>query len=87
MFLQITPGEDAAVHFRVQGLDATIEHFGEAGVVTHVGHIQTCIAQGFGGTAGGQEFDTKRSKLAGKFDDAGFIGNTQKGLGNFHDLT
>ena len=47
MFGQIAPGEDAAVHFRVQRLDATVEHFREAGVVADFRYGQPRLAQQF----------------------------------------
>jgi hypothetical protein len=36
----VAAAEDAAVHLGVQGLDAAVEHFGEAGVVGDLGDRQ-----------------------------------------------
>ena len=38
-------GENAAVYFRVQGLDPAIHHFGEAGVIRYLGDIQAVVFQ------------------------------------------
>jgi hypothetical protein len=54
---QVAAGEDAAVHLRVQGLDAAVEHFREAGVVADFGDRQAGVAQQLGGAAGGQQLD------------------------------
>jgi hypothetical protein len=62
--------EDAAVHLRVQGLDAAVEHFREAGVVGDFGDRQAGFAQHLGGAAGGQELDAERGQGAGEVDDA-----------------
>jgi hypothetical protein len=84
---QVAAGEDAAVHLGVQGLDAAVEHFGEAGVVGDVGHRQAGFAQGLGGAAGGQQLDAEGGQLAGEFDDAGFVGDAEQGLGDFHGVS
>jgi hypothetical protein len=54
---QVAPTKDAAMHLGVQGLDAAVEHLGEAGVVGNIGDLQAGIAQQLGGAAGGQQLD------------------------------
>ncbi len=51
MFGVAADAEDAAMHLGMQGLDATVEHFREAGVVGNVGDIEAGIAQQLGGAA------------------------------------
>ncbi len=41
---QVAAGQDAAMHLRVQGLDAAVEHFREAGVVADFGDGQAGVA-------------------------------------------
>ena len=72
---EIAAGQDATVHFRVQGLDAAIEHFREAGVVGHFGHGQAVVGQHFGGAAGGQELDAHGGQRASEVQHTGFVGN------------
>jgi hypothetical protein len=55
--------------------------FGEAGVVGDIGHRQAGITQQLGGAAGGQQLDAEGGQLAGKFDDAGLVGDADAGLG------
>ena len=42
---KIAPRQYAAVHSRMQSLDATIKHFGKAGVVGYFSHVQTLLGQ------------------------------------------
>ena len=71
--------EDAAVDFRVQGLDATVHHFCETGVVRdfYCGHA--VVLQQFEGPARGEDFHTQGFQLPGKFEDPGLVGNTDQG--------
>ena len=48
--------KQAAVHFRVQGLEAAVEHFGVSGVITQFNDRQARLAQDPGGAARGDEF-------------------------------
>src|SRR6185436_3424 len=70
-------GEDAAVDFRVQRLDAAIHHFGKAGHVADVDHRQAGIGQRFRGSAGRDQLEAPRKERFPKRNQAGFIGNTQ----------
>ena len=52
--------EQPAVHFRMQGLHATTEHFGPAGEIGNVADRDSCFAKQFGGSAGRENFDLQR---------------------------
>ena len=81
---KIAAGEDAAVHLRMQGLDAAVEHLGEAGVLGDVGDRQAGLAQQAGGAAGRQQLDAEGGELAGEVEHAAFVGDTDQGLGHVH---
>jgi hypothetical protein len=51
--------EDAAVDFRVQGLDPTVHHFGETGVVRHFHCGNAVVLQQLEGPAGGEDLDAE----------------------------
>ena len=70
---EVAPRQDAGVDLGVQGLDPAVEHFRETGVVGDVDHRQAGLAEGFGGTAGGEEFDAGVGERAGEVDEAGFV--------------
>ncbi|MCY1240520.1 hypothetical protein D9M72_533730 [compost metagenome] len=71
---QVAACQDAAVHLRVQRLDAAVEHFREAGVVGHLRHGQAAVGQQLGGAAGGKQRDAERVQFAREIDDAGLVG-------------
>ena len=71
--------EDAAVDLGVEGLDAAVEHLGEAGEVADVADREAGVAEGFGGAAGGDEFDAVGGEGAGEVDEAGFVGDGEEG--------
>jgi hypothetical protein len=54
----------------MQGLDAAVEHFREARVITDFGDRQAGIAQHFGGAAGRQQFDAVGDQALGEFEGA-----------------
>ena len=74
----IAPGQQTAVHCRVQGLDAAIEHFRKLRDLCHLGHRQSCISQQLGGTTCGQQIDAQGRQGSGKLGDAGFVGYGNK---------
>ena len=74
MLLIVTYMEDATMHPWVQGLDAAIEHFGEAGQVADVADGQAGVAEGMGGTAGGDELDTVGGEGSCKIHEASLVG-------------
>ena len=79
MLGQVAPRQDAAMHFRMQGLDPAVEHFRKAGVFADVDDREAGVAQHLGGAAGGQDFDAGSGERAGEFDQAGFIGHADQG--------
>ena len=79
-------GENAAVHFRVQGFDPAVHHFREACVVGHFGHLQAAVLQQAIGAAGGQQVDPHVQQRLGEFDDAGLVRNADQGAIDFHKL-
>ena len=71
--------EDTAVNFRVQGLNSSVHHFREAGVVGYFGNGQTGVCQQAGGTAGGEQFNAALGKRFGEFNDTGFVRHAEQG--------
>ena len=82
---KISASKNAAVHFRMQGFDAAVQHFRKSGVVTNLADIETGTAQLFGRAARGQEFDTLSGKSLSKFKCAAFVGKADQGLTDFHE--
>ncbi|MFM1943610.1 MAG: hypothetical protein RI897_2592 [Verrucomicrobiota bacterium] len=79
VFGEVASEEESAVDFGVEGFDAAVEHFGEAGVVTDIGDGDIGIAEGFGGSAGGEDFDVGGGEGFGEGDEAGFIEDGDEG--------
>src|SRR5581483_10005839 len=69
--------KNSAVNLRMQGFNATVEHFGEAGEVGDVFDVDAGIAQQLGGAAGGDELDAHLGELAGEIGYAGLISDTE----------
>ena len=80
MFRKIAPRQNAAVHFRMQRLDAAIQHFGEAGVIGHFGDCHAILGQQFCGAAGRQNIDAHGRQRTREVEYASFIGNGNKCL-------
>ena len=57
--VQVATTEDAAVNLRVQGLDPTVHHLREAGVIGHFHGINVAVAQQLVGATGGEDFHTQ----------------------------
>ena len=78
--------QNAAVHLRMQRLDAPIQHFREPGQLGNVFHGNAGVAQQLGRASGRNQFDAEPGKFAGKIDQSGFVGDTENGALNFrHD--
>ena len=60
-------GEQSRVHTRVQGLDAPVEHLGEAGQLLNRRHRNTGARNGFGGGTGRHDRDARLVKTLGEF--------------------
>src|SRR3954470_11187138 len=66
-----------------EGLDASVEHFGESGEVGDVFDADAGVAKEFGGASGGDEFDADSRELAGEVDESSFIRDRENGALNF----
>ena len=71
---QIAPAQNAAMHFGMQGLHSSIEHFRKARVVGHLTHRQPLSASS-GSAAGRDDLNTERDKQLSEINDSGLIGN------------
>jgi hypothetical protein len=80
------PHQQAAVHFRVQRLDAAIHDLGETGDVADVGHGDARFAQGPGATAGGQQLHAARAQPPAQVDQAVLVGNTEQGAADGDEI-
>jgi len=69
----IAPREDAGMHPRVEGLDAPVEHFGEAGVVGDLGYRDAVLGKQFRRAARGQDLDLELSEPEGELAKAGLV--------------
>ncbi len=72
-----TAREDAAVNLGMERLDPAVHHFGEAGHVTDVDDGKPRIGQRLRGTAGRDELEAARCERLSKWNQAGFVRNTQ----------
>ena len=71
------------MHFRVQGFDPAIHHLWKAGVVRHLSDCDRIFTQQAKGAPSREYFYTLLGESLGKFNNAGFIGNTDQCAGNF----
>ena len=71
--------EDAAVDLGMKGLDAAIEHLGEAGEIADVADVEASVTERARGAAGRDEFDAVAGEGAGEIDKAGLVCDGQKG--------
>ncbi|MNZ95960.1 hypothetical protein D3C78_1151350 [compost metagenome] len=71
--------EDAAVDFRVQGLDPAVHHFSEAGVIGNFHRGNAIVLEQLEGAAGGQDLDAELLQLTGEFKDPGLVGDADQG--------
>src|SRR4051794_15980162 len=65
----IAQREQAAVYARVEGLDATIHHFGKARHVRDVAYFQPGLAQDLRRPARADDLHIEAAQLAREFDD------------------
>ena len=84
---QVATGQDAAMHLRVQGLDAAVEHFREAGVVADFGDVQAGVLEHLGGAAGGQQLDALGGEALGEFENTRLVGDGNQRLFDRHGRT
>ena len=74
--------QQAAVHLRVQRLDAAVHHLGKAGELGDVEHLEPGVVERLGGAAGGDELDAVAGERLGEIDEAGLVGDRQQGAGD-----
>src|SRR5215470_14251894 len=68
MLLVRAYAEDAAMNFRMQSLDATVEHFRKAREVRNVARLDSVLAQQLCRAAGRNDLDAAPGELPRKFD-------------------
>ena len=74
--------EQAAVDAGVEGFDAAVEHFGEAGEFADVFDGEAGVTEGAGSAAGRDEFDAVRGEGLRENDQAGLVGNAEESAAN-----
>ena len=74
--------QQAAMHARVQRLDAAVHDLGKAGIGADVDYREARVAQGAGGAAGAQQLDLACGQRAGELDQPRLVGNRQQGPAN-----
>ena len=77
----VAPRQDAAVHPRVQRLDAAVEHLGKAGDLGHLRHGEAVGLERLRGTAGGKQLVTEVRQAAREGRQAGLVGHADQGVG------
>ena len=75
--------EQAAVDLGMEGFDAAVEHFGEAGEFADVFDGEAGFAEGAGGAAGRDQFDAVAGERLGEVDEAGFVGDAEEGAADW----
>ena len=79
----VSVGQNAAVHLRVQGHDPMPEHDRRAGVVGHIGHVDSRVGDDSGGATTRDEFPAQIGQALGEFDDSGLVVDGQQGMAGF----
>ena len=74
-----TPPQQAAVNFRMQGLEATVHHLGKASVVGDFYRGNAVAGQQLGSAASGENLHAPFDQSAGELHDAGLVGNADQG--------
>ena len=75
----VADGEQAAMHRRMQGLDAAVHHLRKAGQVGDVEDGEAGLAQRFARAAGRNELDAVAGERAGELDNPGLVGHGNEG--------
>ena len=63
----------------MQGFDPPVHHLGKTGMVGHLDHFESGIAERLGGPAGGQDFDPPLGQETAEIEQAGFVRNGDEG--------
>ena len=74
--------KQAAMHRRMQCLDAAIHHLRKASELRHVAHHKPGLGERLARAASRDEFDSVTRERAGKLDQSGLIGHGEKGAGD-----
>ena len=77
MFGIVTHRQQAAMHHRMQCLNAAVHHFGKARELANVLDCQTRRTQRFGGATCGYQFHMTRSQCVAKFNQPSLVGHRQ----------
>ncbi len=80
------PEEQSAMHFRVQRLHASAQHFRPAGEIGNIAHRYARFAQQFGGPARRENFDLQRGEPLRKFHDPRLVENADQRALHPHDF-
>ncbi len=76
--VDIRAAEQAAVDFRMQGLDPAVHDFRKAGDPADLGHVEAGIAQRPRGAAGGNQLGPARAQRPRQIDQPGFVGDAEQ---------
>jgi hypothetical protein len=82
---EIAPTEQAAVHERVQRLDAPIEHLGEARVLGHVLHLEPSLAQRARRAPRRKQAKAALGDHLGEVHETGLVRDRQQCIPRSHD--
>jgi hypothetical protein len=66
----------------MKGLDAAVHHLWKTREFGDIDDCEPGIAEPLGGAPGGDQFDAMAHEKPPKLNEAGFIGNAEKGAGN-----
>ena len=78
MFRIFAAVKDSAMHLGMEGLDAPVEHFGEAGEFGNIFDGDAGVAQQLGGAAGGDELNSEPGEFAREVRQAGLVGDAEE---------
>ena len=84
--LVVADREQAAMHLRMQGLDAAVHHLREAGELRHFDDLEPGVGQRLARAAGGDQLDAALGERAGEVDQAGLVGHRDQGAGDTADV-
>src|SRR4029077_1627994 len=85
VFLVAAQVEQRSVHFWMQCLDPSIEHFGKPGETGNATHIDSCLSQKTRCAARGNDFDALFLELARKIGHASLVRNGDESALDFHE--
>ena len=83
---QVASRQDAAVHLRVQGLDAAVEHLRKPGVRSDLRDRQPRIGERARRAPGRKQAHAQRMQPAREVDQPGLVRNRQQRLSNWRDV-